>query len=123
MTFGKFGGLRHNPAASLTACEQGASRKLAPEEVDDDAIRLEARYIRHWGNFAWRGDPNIDGGGAQAEGEARWPPRGAGGETLVFDAPSCRAGGREALPGQALWAWLGKHGLHEAYARAKARIL
>ena len=123
MTFGKFGGLRHNPAASLTACEQGASRKLAPEEVDDDAIRLEARYIRHWGNFAWGGDPNLDGGGAQAEGEARWPARGADGETLVFDAPSCRAGGREALPGQALWGWLGKHGLHEAYARAKARIL
>ena len=49
--------------------------------------------------------------------------RGTGGETLVFDAPSCRAGGREALPGQALWGWLGKHGLHEAYARAKARIL
>ena len=75
MTFGKFGGLRHNPAASLTACEQGASRKLAPEEVDDDAIRLEARYIRHWGNFAWRGDPNLDGGGVG------WPPAGAGGST------------------------------------------
>lgn len=135
-TFGKFAAVRANPEASLTACVQGKSRRLLPEEIDDEAVGLEEVYMSCWGRFAWRSDPNlaadgpISGASVSAVGEERWPERGegGGGSCRVFDTPVVRAAvgeeeGRSALPGATLWDWLTKHGLHDNWTAAKARIL
>ena len=133
------GTAEETPPVSLTACVQGVSRQLAAAEITDEALTLEDRYISYWRNFAWTGDPNVApaGRGSSNSGvsaaapmvasgrHVMWPARaaGGGGQVLVLDTPEPRAGGREALPGEILWQWFGSHGLHAAYAGAKARIL